>query len=814
MAGSLMMILQNRFRRESGQAMIFALVVMAIASAIGLAAIAAVGRSLATEGGIRRQSAVDTLAVSASEEVFGRVARSVNGLAVVTSHPGYDVGSDVDSEVWVRFSEDGHIVNCTNASKACFTVRLDANPRDLSRATSAVIQVTARQCRGDSASFSSCVFARRQTAIRKRHFSDYVLWINSASQARFNSGDRVAGPIHLNTGSLLYCGVPELGLDTSENPDRYFRVEAFGSPVVAQSDSCVNGTSPTMSTSLVGDADAFALPVVSAADYAVIAGGMPAAAAATIQLNGTGTGYTLNGVSTSLPLNGVIVVNGPLELSSTAPFSGNLTVVATGDITITSDLQLDSQITDMLGVVSTGGNIYIEFVDSLRTIEALLFAPSLANGTGIVRATGITPCSESCPALVIYGAIVARELGAMAEVDTSGVITQGFSKSFSYDERFARSQPPFAISQTRGLWMRLGMSTVSPLTPGVYGFAPKTTIAPPTTTTVPSTTTTTTTVPLNLDTSGDESATAPASTGTFTDTANGLTLVRTASSLSADTTTANWEYISVTYNPGSGEVTNTVLKSAGADVVGVLTRNSNKNVTVALTSSVAFTLTVKYNGKSVGTTYLFPGPSCADGGVCEVGNTGPGGGTVFYVSASNFTSTGSDCGTTCKYLEAAPNGWSVGITLQEGEIAGSATSDPRLKWCSNNSTLRNATTKTAIGDGRSNTTNGLTCTSGAIFHTELYANNGKTDWHLTSKDELNQMCKWVRGQAQGADGTMCNNTGSMNSGIGASGFSDGTYLSSSETNASTVHNFLFSEGVLSFYGKFWQDYVRPVRAFG
>lgn len=687
------MILQNRFRRESGQAMIFALVVMAIASAIGLAAIAAVGRSLATEGGIRRQSAVDTLAVSASEEVFGRVARAVNDLSVVTSHPGYDVGSDVESEVWVRFAEDGHIVNCTNASKACFTVRLDANPRDLSLATSAVIQVTARQCRGDNASFSSCVFARRQTAIRKRHFSDYVLWINSASQARFNSGDRVAGPIHLNTGSLLYCGVPELGLDTSENPDRYFRVEAFGNPVVTRSDSCVNGASPTMSTSLVGDADAFALPVVSAADYAVIAGGMPAAAAATIQLNGTGTEYTLNGVSTSLPLNGVIVVNGSLELSSAAPFSGNLTVVATGDITITSDLQLDSQITDMLGVVSTGGNIYIEFADTLRTIEALLFAPSLANGTGIVRATGITECSESCPALVIYGAIVARELGAMAEVDTSGVITQGFSKSFSYDERLARSQPPFAISQTRGLWMRLGMSTVSPLTPGVYGFAPKTTIAPPTTTTVP-------------------------------------------------------------------------------------------------------TL------------------SCADGGVCEVGNTGPGGGTVFYVSASNFTSTGSDCGTTCKYLEAAPNGWSVGITLQEGEIAGSATSDPRLKWCSNNSTLRNATTKTAIGDGRSNTTNGLTCTSGAIFHTELYANNGKTDWHLASKDELNQMCKWVRGQAQGADVTMCNNTGSLNSGIGASGFSGGTYLSSSEIDAELVHNFLFSEGELSFYGKFWQDYVRPVRAFG
>ena len=490
-----MMILQSRLRRESGQAMIFALVVMAIASAIGLAAITAVGRSLATESGIRRQSAVDALAVSASEEVFGRVARAVNDLSVVTSHPGYDVGSDVDSEVWVRFAEDGQIVNCTNASKACFTVRLDANPRDLLLATSAVIQVTARQCRGENANSSSCVFARRQTAIRRRHFSDYALWVSSASDARFISGDRVAGPIHLNNGSLEYCGAPELGRDTSEVVVRNFRVETVGNPVVAQSAGCENGDSPVMSTSLVGGADAFSLPVVSAEDYAVIAGGMTASSEeepATIQLNGSGTEYTINSVVTNFPLNGVIVVNGPVELSATAGFSGRLTVVATGNITIKSDLQLNSQISDMLGVVSTGGNINIEFTGTSRTIEALLLAPSLANGTGIVKATNITECSgESCPALVINGAIVARELGAMAEADSSGTILQGFSQSFSYDERFARSQPPFAISQTRGLWMRLAMSTVSPLTPGVYGFAPKTTIAPTTTTT----TTTTTTVP-------------------------------------------------------------------------------------------------------------------------------------------------------------------------------------------------------------------------------------------------------------------------------------------------------------------------------
>ncbi len=236
-------------------------------------------------------------------------------------------------------------------------------------------------------------------------------------------------------------------------------------------------------------------------------------------------------------------------------------------------------------------------------------------------------------------------------------------------------------------------------------------------------------------------------------------------------------------------------------------------------SATTYTITATNATSSASRTFALTvtaPASCADGGVCALGNTGPGGGTVFYVRANGgtFTSTGSDCGSTCKYLEAAPTGWSVGITLQSGEIAGSATIDPRLKWCNNNSTLRNATTKTAIGDGRSNTTNGLTCTAGAIFHVELYANNGKTDWHLASRDELNQMCKWVRGQAQGADTTACNNTGSMNSGIGASGFSDGTYLSSSELSSSNVWNYLFRDGSQAQYAKNWQDYVRPIRAFG
>jgi uncharacterized repeat protein (TIGR02543 family) len=58
--------------------------------------------------------------------------------------------------------------------------------------------------------------------------------------------------------------------------------------------------------------------------------------------------------------------------------------------------------------------------------------------------------------------------------------------------------------------------------------------------------------------------------------------------------------------------------------------------------------------------------TCAQGGACALGDTGPGGGIVFYVPLATFTMTGSPCGSSCRYLESAPttgtNAW-VDTTL-------------------------------------------------------------------------------------------------------------------------------------------------------
>jgi len=491
--------------RQSGQAMMFTVVALAVTSAIGLVAITAVIRSLTTEGSLQRQAVVERLAESASEEVFGRLAKSVTSLNAITSHPGYSSGTDVGtaSSVWVRFGTDGQVVTCTDASKACFTVRLAAHgfttagvaTADIDLATSGVIQVTARQCRESITSAqvvarsasspdskASCVYARRQTTIRSRLFSDHVVWVNTMANTKFATSDSIAGSIHLGTTneSFTYCGTPTIAKDTSVSPNVSYRIETLASTAVAVAGSCTSTGSQVVSASTTVSSDALALPVVSATDYASIANSTISTAVtspAAIVL--TGSNYTLNGgSSTAIPSSGVLFVSGPATISQTTSLTGKLTIAASGDIAITSSLQLTSQVDDMLSIVSTAGNINIGFSAASRTIEALLLAPSLTAGQGIVQTTAANLSSTPTYPLYLYGAIVARELGALGTITaTTGETTAGYSKSFTYDPRLATSQPPFALSQVRGRWIRLAVTTISPMTPGISGIATTTTAA-------------------------------------------------------------------------------------------------------------------------------------------------------------------------------------------------------------------------------------------------------------------------------------------------------------------------------------------------
>lgn len=158
--------------------------------------------------------------------------------------------------------------------------------------------------------------------------------------------------------------------------------------------------------------------------------------------------------------------------------------------------------------------------------------------------------------------------------------------------------------------------------------------------------------------------------------------------------------------------------------------------------------------------------SCAAGGTCVVGDTGPGGGIVFYVASSNFSSTGSDCGSDCRYLEFAPR-------------AGESFRVWALPWAVTGAVA------TAIGSGYQNTIMistqaGNVETNSAAVYAFNYSNNGKTDWHLPSKDELNELCKYARRQTTGDTSTKCTGSASLSLLSSQGGFAVDGYWSSSE----------------------------------
>jgi hypothetical protein len=115
--------------------------------------------------------------------------------------------------------------------------------------------------------------------------------------------------------------------------------------------------------------------------------------------------------------------------------------------------------------------------------------------------------------------------------------------------------------------------------------------------------------------------------------------------------------------------------------------------------------------------------SCADGGACQVGDTGPGGGVVFF-DAGSKQAWG-------RYLEVAPSGWS------------GTPSDPFATWCAEGKAgfTTRVRTGTALGSGAANTSAIVKAcgSASAAGVAAAYGGGGKADWYLPSKDEVNTL---------------------------------------------------------------------------
>ena len=170
--------------------------------------------------------------------------------------------------------------------------------------------------------------------------------------------------------------------------------------------------------------------------------------------------------------------------------------------------------------------------------------------------------------------------------------------------------------------------------------------------------------------------------------------------------------------------------------------------------------------------------------VYSIGDTGPGGGIIFYVSSGGFLS-GPTMALVHNYLEASPANW-------DGSGA-----DPSLLWSGNNTIAVGTSSFTAIGTGYKNTlaivANNSTANR-ASTASRAYNGASLTDWFLPSKDEVQEL--YINRSYVG-------------------GYDVNYYWSSTERAATNTNAYTsdYNGGIQAYTNKGGGYPVRPIRSF-
>jgi uncharacterized repeat protein (TIGR02543 family) len=257
--------------------------------------------------------------------------------------------------------------------------------------------------------------------------------------------------------------------------------------------------------------------------------------------------------------------------------------------------------------------------------------------------------------------------------------------------------------------------------------------------------------------------------------------------------------LTVTTDEQGGSAINNVFTPTGGSISSSPGTPTRSNYTfngwfTASTGGSALSFPYTHNQTTDFTLYAqwtYAGPTCATGGTCVVGNTGPGGGIVFYVHPVGTFACGSTMTSACKYLEAAP-------TTGTNAWADSSSLYPYSPYRS--SLIGVSGQGSAVGTGYRNTQ--AMIDQGPLATDLLYAGAitrayrgpaNLTDWYLPSRDELEQL--WLQSSNVVLSGT--------------------SYISSTEYDSSNAYR---RYGPTSADGnpdgKRWEMYVRPIRAFG
>jgi hypothetical protein len=211
--------------------------------------------------------------------------------------------------------------------------------------------------------------------------------------------------------------------------------------------------------------------------------------------------------------------------------------------------------------------------------------------------------------------------------------------------------------------------------------------------------------------------------------------------------------------------------------------------------------------------------TCGGNILCNVGDTGPGGGIVFFTTNSPFA-----CGPTlaswCNNLEAAPKTWAGGASdaLKYWSLSGNVVpgigqvSPPIMTAAQFGLGLKNSIAM-AISD---------TTTGNAAVAARAYNGGGMTDWYLPTMAELRMLCQWAHGDTITVS-TACSYTNALNTGVPlAYAFTAGSYQSSTQStnpgSAQWHENFTYQADNNTAEQSTWEYtsttfYTRPIRAF-
>jgi hypothetical protein len=204
-------------------------------------------------------------------------------------------------------------------------------------------------------------------------------------------------------------------------------------------------------------------------------------------------------------------------------------------------------------------------------------------------------------------------------------------------------------------------------------------------------------------------------------------------------TVINVNTISLQFTAGAANgsaITSYTITSSPSILLSYSGLTSPLTVTGTFIENQAYTFTMTATN-AAGTSSSSAASNSVTPNVINVGQTGPGGGIVYYVSSSDFSVPGAPCSPNCRYLEVAPAGWSGTLT------------DPILPFSLplyENSYV--AATGTNIGSGYANTEaivnqNGICNLVAECLYAagaaSAYRGGLKSDWYLPSQFESSKL---------------------------------------------------------------------------